>query len=107
MTTSSRCLVISEKDGIWCIRKTLVHELPIDLTIKLPKAQKKVFRSRSMANGCWELIPQGADAGVLSIGSSKAQAFEQAALALTARASGFAAARYAGLPKKRREAIRT
>jgi tRNA nucleotidyltransferase (CCA-adding enzyme) len=37
-----------------------------------------------MANGCWELIPHGADVGVRGIGSSKAQAFEQAALALTA-----------------------
>ena len=32
----------------------------------------------------WELIPHGADIGVRGTGTSKAQAFEQAALALTA-----------------------
>jgi tRNA nucleotidyltransferase (CCA-adding enzyme) len=32
----------------------------------------------------WELFPHGADVGVRGIGSSKAEAFEQAALALTA-----------------------
>jgi tRNA nucleotidyltransferase (CCA-adding enzyme) len=32
----------------------------------------------------WELTPHGADIGVRGVGSSKAQAFEQAALALTA-----------------------
>ena len=37
-----------------------------------------------MIGGCWELIPHGADVGVRGIGNSKAQAFEQAALALTA-----------------------
>ena len=37
-----------------------------------------------MARGRWELIPHGADVGVKGVGTSKAQAFEQAALALTA-----------------------
>ncbi len=37
-----------------------------------------------MTDGHWELIPHGADVGVRGTGSSKAQAFEQAALALTA-----------------------
>ena len=37
-----------------------------------------------MTNGGWELIPHGADIGVRGTGISKAQAFEQAALALTA-----------------------
>jgi SHS2 domain-containing protein len=32
----------------------------------------------------WELLPHGADIGVRGVGASKAQAFEQAALALTA-----------------------
>ena len=32
----------------------------------------------------WELTPHGADVGVRGVGTSKAQAFEQAALALTA-----------------------
>jgi tRNA nucleotidyltransferase (CCA-adding enzyme) len=32
----------------------------------------------------WELLPHGADIGVRGVGVSKAQAFEQAALALTA-----------------------
>ncbi len=37
-----------------------------------------------MTEGRWELIPHGADVGVKGVGASKAQAFEQAALALTA-----------------------
>jgi SHS2 domain-containing protein len=37
-----------------------------------------------MTHGSWELIPHGADVGVRGIGVSKAQAFEQAAVALTA-----------------------
>ncbi len=37
-----------------------------------------------MIVGRWELIPHGADVGVRGTGDSKAQAFEQAALALTA-----------------------
>ena len=37
-----------------------------------------------MTDGRWELIPHGADVGVKGVGASKAQAFEQAALALTA-----------------------
>lgn len=37
-----------------------------------------------MSNGHWELTPHGADIGVKGVGRSKAQAFEQAALALTA-----------------------
>ena len=37
-----------------------------------------------MTEGHWELIPHGADVGVRGTGISKAQAFEQAALALTA-----------------------
>ena len=37
-----------------------------------------------MTEGHWELIPHGADVGVRGIGISKAQAFEQAAVALTA-----------------------
>ncbi len=37
-----------------------------------------------MIVGRWELIPHGADVGVRGTGNSKAQAFEQAALALTA-----------------------
>ncbi len=37
-----------------------------------------------MTSGGWELIPHGADVGVRGTGSSKEQAFEQAALALTA-----------------------
>ncbi|HEY7317143.1 MAG TPA: archease [Candidatus Binatia bacterium] len=34
--------------------------------------------------GCWELFPHGADVGVRGIGHSKPEAFEQAAIALTA-----------------------
>jgi tRNA nucleotidyltransferase (CCA-adding enzyme) len=37
-----------------------------------------------MNDAHWELTPHGADMGVKGVGSSKAQAFEQAALALTA-----------------------
>jgi SHS2 domain-containing protein len=37
-----------------------------------------------MSEGRWELLPHGADIGVRGIGDSKAAAFEQAALALTA-----------------------
>jgi tRNA nucleotidyltransferase (CCA-adding enzyme) len=37
-----------------------------------------------MTHGSWELITNGADVGVRGIGVSKAQAFEQAAVALTA-----------------------
>ena len=37
-----------------------------------------------MTHGRWELIPHGADVGVRGIGVSKAEAFEQAAVALTA-----------------------
>jgi SHS2 domain-containing protein len=37
-----------------------------------------------MTEGHWELLPHGADIGVRGIGDSKAAAFEQAALALTA-----------------------
>ena len=37
-----------------------------------------------MTHGRWELIPHGADVGVRGIGASKAEAFEQAAVALTA-----------------------
>ena len=37
-----------------------------------------------MTAGRWELFPHGADMGVRGIGSSKAEAFEQAAVALTA-----------------------
>jgi len=37
-----------------------------------------------MSIGSWELIPHGADVGVRGIGRSKAEAFEQAAVALTA-----------------------
>jgi tRNA nucleotidyltransferase (CCA-adding enzyme) len=37
-----------------------------------------------MANGHWELFPHGADMGVRGSGSSKEEAFEQAAVALTA-----------------------
>ena len=37
-----------------------------------------------MTEGHWELLPHGADIGVRGIGASKAAAFEQAALALTA-----------------------
>jgi tRNA nucleotidyltransferase (CCA-adding enzyme) len=37
-----------------------------------------------MAEAHWELIPHGADVGVRGVGASKAQAFEQAAEALTA-----------------------
>jgi SHS2 domain-containing protein len=37
-----------------------------------------------MTNGHWELIPHGADVGVRGVGISKAEAFEQAAVALTA-----------------------
>lgn len=37
-----------------------------------------------MTKGRWELIPHGADIGVRGIGSSKEEAFEQAAVALTA-----------------------
>jgi tRNA nucleotidyltransferase (CCA-adding enzyme) len=37
-----------------------------------------------MSVGRWELTPHGADIGVKGFGVSKAQAFEQAALALTA-----------------------
>ena len=37
-----------------------------------------------MSEGQWELLPHGADIGVRGIGASKAAAFEQAAVALTA-----------------------
>jgi tRNA nucleotidyltransferase (CCA-adding enzyme) len=37
-----------------------------------------------MADAHWELVPHGADVGVRGVGISKAQAFEQAAKALTA-----------------------
>ncbi len=37
-----------------------------------------------MSQARWELLPHGADIGVRDLGSSKAEAFEQAALALTA-----------------------
>jgi SHS2 domain-containing protein len=37
-----------------------------------------------MTEGQWELLPHGSDIGVRGIGDSKAAAFEQAALALTA-----------------------
>ena len=37
-----------------------------------------------MSEGRWELLPHGADIGVRGIGDSKAAAFEQAAVALTA-----------------------
>jgi len=37
-----------------------------------------------MSGARWELLPHGADIGVCGFGRSKAQAFEQAALALTA-----------------------
>ena len=37
-----------------------------------------------MTGGQWELFPHGADMGVRGIGSSKEEAFEQAAVALTA-----------------------
>jgi SHS2 domain-containing protein len=37
-----------------------------------------------MANGHWELFPHGADMGVRGTGTSKEEAFEQAAVALTA-----------------------
>jgi SHS2 domain-containing protein len=37
-----------------------------------------------MANGQWELFPHGADMGVRGFGRSKEEAFEQAAVALTA-----------------------
>jgi tRNA nucleotidyltransferase (CCA-adding enzyme) len=37
-----------------------------------------------MAESRWELLPHGADIGVRGIGSSKEEAFEQAAVALTA-----------------------
>jgi tRNA nucleotidyltransferase (CCA-adding enzyme) len=37
-----------------------------------------------MADAHWELLPHGADVGVRGVGVSKAQAFEQAAEALTA-----------------------
>jgi SHS2 domain-containing protein len=37
-----------------------------------------------MSEGHWELLPHGSDIGVRGIGDSKAAAFEQAALALTA-----------------------
>jgi tRNA nucleotidyltransferase (CCA-adding enzyme) len=37
-----------------------------------------------MDDGHWELIPHGADIGVRGSGATKAQAFEQAAVALTA-----------------------
>ena len=37
-----------------------------------------------MAASYWELFPHGADVGVRGVGASKAQAFEQAARALTA-----------------------
>ncbi|HXV85020.1 MAG TPA: archease [Candidatus Binatia bacterium] len=37
-----------------------------------------------MIGGRWELFPHGADMGVRGIGSSKKEAFEQAAVALTA-----------------------
>ena len=35
-------------------------------------------------SGCWEHFPHGADVGVRGLGSTKAESFEQAALALTA-----------------------
>ena len=37
-----------------------------------------------MSGGRWELLPHGADIGLCGIGRSKAQAFEQAGVALTA-----------------------
>jgi tRNA nucleotidyltransferase (CCA-adding enzyme) len=37
-----------------------------------------------MADAHWELLPHGADIGLRGVGISKAQAFEQAATALTA-----------------------
>jgi len=37
-----------------------------------------------MIGARWELLPHGADVGVCGIGRSKAQAFEQAGVALTA-----------------------
>jgi SHS2 domain-containing protein len=37
-----------------------------------------------MSGARWELLPHGADIGVCGIGRSKAQAFEQAGVALTA-----------------------
>jgi SHS2 domain-containing protein len=37
-----------------------------------------------MSEGHWELLPHGSDIGVRGIGDSKAAAFEQVALALTA-----------------------
>ena len=37
-----------------------------------------------MTEAHWELLPHGADIGVRGVGPSKAQAFEQAAVALTA-----------------------
>jgi tRNA nucleotidyltransferase (CCA-adding enzyme) len=37
-----------------------------------------------MINGRWELFPHEADMGVRGVGSSKKEAFEQAAVALTA-----------------------
>jgi len=37
-----------------------------------------------MTGARWELLPHGADVGVCGIGRSKAEAFEQAGLALTA-----------------------
>jgi tRNA nucleotidyltransferase (CCA-adding enzyme) len=37
-----------------------------------------------MSGAHWELLPHGADIGVCGFGSSKAEAFEQAAVALTA-----------------------
>ena len=36
------------------------------------------------ADGSWELFPHGSDIGVRGVGSTREQAFEQAALALTA-----------------------
>ena len=35
-------------------------------------------------SACWEHFPHGADVGVRGLGSTKAESFEQAALALTA-----------------------
>jgi tRNA nucleotidyltransferase (CCA-adding enzyme) len=37
-----------------------------------------------MSGARWELLPHGADIGVCGVGPSKAEAFEQAAVALTA-----------------------
>jgi SHS2 domain-containing protein len=38
----------------------------------------------SMAQPHWQLLPHGADIGVCGIGRCKAEAFEQAVMALTA-----------------------